>query len=91
MSYKKRKYENDDDHVLQAQLFHLSKQQDAMIQMLQQTQYQIQQIYAHTQPLEYRIQRLESNLEKLTKEISDLQIHALHFNGKVSEPPYQHF
>jgi TolA-binding protein len=40
--------------------------------------------------LEHKIQRMESHIEKLTKEIADLQIHALH--GVLrQEPPYEHF
>ena len=47
-------------------------------------------LHQHLSTLEYRIQRMENQIERLSKEIADLHIHAL--NGTIREdPPYVHY
>ena len=74
-----------------------SHQQQLQLQLQHQLQLQIQLQQQTIEPLQTRIQRLEAAIERLTKEIADLQIHALNgaFGGSAfgftGEPPYVHY
>jgi hypothetical protein len=74
-----------------------SHQQQFQLQLQHQLQLQIQLQQQTIEPLQTRIQRLEAAIERLTKEIADLQIHALNgaFGGSAfgftGEPPYVHY
>lgn len=69
---------------------------DDIIGFLRLIYEQTQQTNEYLRSIDYRIHRIESHIERLTKEVSDLQIHALHgfnggFHGSAEETPYVHY